>query len=100
MGLAWVDYDLVFPNDIGEPRHPSPVTRAFKEAVARAGLPPIRFHDLRHTAATLLAQGQHPKVVSEMLGHATVTITLDTYSHLVPVLHQQAADVMDRLFGA
>ncbi len=57
-------------------------------------------HDLRHTAATLLlAQGVHPKVVSEMLGHATITLTLDTYSYLVPVLHEQAA-AMDTLLGA
>jgi integrase len=77
------------------------VKSAFKRVVREAELPPIRFHDLRHTAATLLlAEGQHPKTVSEMLGHATITITLDTYSHRVPVLHQNAADAMDRLFGA
>jgi len=100
LGPAWADYDLVFPNEIGEPRHPSPVTRSFKSAVTAAGVPDIRFHDLRHTAATLLlTKGQHAKVVSEMLGHATITITLDTYSHYVSVLHEQAAQAMDDLFG-
>jgi integrase len=64
-------------------------------------LPAIRFHGLRHTAATLhLAQGVHPKVVSEMLEHTTIALTLDTYSHLVPVLHAQAAAVMDAVLGA
>lgn len=73
----------------------------FKTALREAELPVIRFHDLRHTAATLLlAEGVHPKVVSEMLGHATITLTLDTYSHLVPVLHAQVAAAMDALFGS
>ena len=67
----------------------------------RASLPTIRFHDLRHTAATLLlAQGVHTKVVSEMLGHATVSLTLDVYSHWVPTLHEQAAAAMDAALGA
>lgn len=60
----------------------------------------MRFHDLWHTAATLLlSAGPHPKVVSEMLGHATITLTLDTYSHLVPTMHEQAAAIMDRMLG-
>jgi integrase len=66
-----------------------------------AGLPPIRFHDVRRTVATLLlTKGVHPKVVSEMLGQATITLTLDTYSHLVPSMHAQAATVMDDLLSA
>jgi integrase len=61
---------------------------------------PVRFHDARHTAATLLlGQGVHPKVVSDMLGHSTVAITLDTYSHVTPAMHRQAASVMDDLLG-
>jgi integrase len=60
----------------------------------------VRFHDARHTAATLLlSKGVHPKVVSEMLGHSTVAITLDTYSHLTPTMHREAARVMDSLFS-
>lgn len=67
---------------------------------ARAGVPDIPFHSLRHTAATLLLiQGVHPKVVSEMLGHANVSITLDRYSHVVPTLHREAARAMDSLLG-
>ncbi|CCF83358.1 tyrosine-type recombinase/integrase [Nitrolancea hollandica] len=100
-GPLWQDDDLVFCEATGGPLSPSWQTKIFQEALARAGLPRIRFHDLRHTAATLLlARGTHPKVVSEMLGHATITLTLDTYSHLVPVLHEQAAATMDSLFGA
>jgi len=65
----------------------------------RAGLPHIRFHDLRHTAATLLLmQGIHPKIVSEMLGHSTVSITLDTYSHVLPDMQRDATEAFDRLF--
>jgi integrase-like protein len=61
----------------------------------------IRFHDLRHTAATLmLGRGAHPKIVSEMLGHSTVTITLDLYSHVTPTMQQQAADALDDLLSA
>ena len=70
-------------------------------AVTKAGLPAVRFHDLRHTAATLLlSRGVHPKVVSELLGHATFTLTLDANSHVLPVLHAEAASTMDAALGA
>jgi integrase len=76
------------------------VRRAFARLVRGAGLPHIRFHDLRHTAATLMLRaGVHPKVVSERLGHATVSITLDTYSHVLPDLQRDAAQALDRLLG-
>jgi integrase len=66
----------------------------------RAGVPIVRPHDARHTTATLLlGQGVHPKLVSEMLGHATVAITLDTYSHTTPAMHREAANVLDELLG-
>ncbi len=101
LGPEWQDQDLVFCNPTGGPVDPSWQVAVFKTALREAELPVIRFHDLRHTAATLLlAEGVHPKVVSEMLGHATITLTLDTYSHLVPVLHAQAAAAMDALFGS
>jgi integrase len=68
----------------------------FHPLLERAGLPRMRFHDLRHTAATLLlGSGVNPKIVSEMLGHASVAITLDIYSHVMPHMQQQAAQAMD-----
>ena len=72
-GELWEDHDLVFTNSFGRPLNPPNLTiRSFRPLLERAGLPTIRFHDLRHTAATLLTSGIHPKVASEMLGHADV----------------------------
>ena len=72
--------------------------RDFRQTLERAGLPRTRFHDLRHTAATpMLAQGVHPKVANEMLGHAAIGITLDLYSHVSPTMQRAAADTIDRL---
>ncbi len=97
-GEAWHDHGLVFCSATGGPVDLSWQRQTFYQVLKQADLPPIRFHDLRHTAATLLlTQGVHPKVVSEMLGHATITLTLDTYSHLLPVMHAQAAATMDAL---
>jgi len=91
-GATWTKSDLVFLREDGEPYHPERVSRLFTQAGKRAGLPRIRLHDLRHTYATLaLACGIHPKVVSERLGHANIAITLDTYSHAVPALSEEAA---------
>jgi integrase len=99
-GQLWVDNDLVFPNVIGRPRGASNIVRAFHPLLERAGLPRIRFHDLRHTAATLmLGRGVHAKLVSEMLGHASIGITLDTYSHVLPTMHREAAEVMENLLS-
>ncbi len=68
------------------------ISRSFKPLLKRAKLPNIRFHDLRHTFATLiLRNGEHPKVVQEMLSHATIAITMDTYSHLLPNMQREAA---------
>jgi integrase len=101
LGDQWEDSNLVFTNGSGGPVDPSWQRHLFKKALVEAGLPEVRFHDLRHTAATLLLSGGvHPKVVSEMLGHSTITLTLDTYSHLVPVLHDHAAELMDSLLTA
>ncbi len=98
---GWEDNDLVFPNTIGRPLDGMNLIKYwFRPLLKRAGLPPIRFHDLRHTAATLLlAQGINVKVVSEMLGHADVSITLRIYAHVMPHMQQQAADAMDATFG-
>ena len=81
--------------------HPEVVSRFFRKAVKKAMLPEIRLHDLRHTHATLALQaGIHPKVVSERLGHATVSITLDTYSHAIPAMQEEAAALIAGLVFA
>ncbi len=100
-GEAWEDNDLVFPNTLGRLINPANLlTRSFRPLLERAGLPRMRCHDLRHTAATLLLdQGVHPKIVSEMLGHSTMSITLDLYSHVTPSMQEQAAQALDSLFG-
>jgi integrase len=100
-GPAWTDAGLVFTREDGRPLHPREVTRAFTRHVLAAELPIIRLHDLRHTHATLaLAAGVHPKIVQERLGHANIAITLDTYSHAVPALEEQAARTVAALvFG-
>jgi integrase len=100
-GAAWNELGLVFCDAAGEPLSPTNETKRFQRAVAATGLPAIRFHDLRHTAATiLLAKGVHVKLVSEMLGHSTIVLTLDTYSHVIPAMHGDAAAAMDAVFGA
>jgi integrase len=92
---------LVFVDTEGHPvRRSNLRRRSFLALLTRAGLPRIRLHDLRHTAATLhLVQGTHPSVVQHMLGHARVSITLDTYSHVLPRLSKEAATRMDALLG-
>jgi integrase len=88
----WDEPDLVFRRENGEPLWPRTFSRAFEQHIREAGLPVIRLHDLRHTHATLaLHAGVHPKVVSERLGHSTVAITLDIYSHAVPAMQADAA---------
>jgi integrase len=100
-GTAWEDNGLVFPNQVGRPINPSNfLPRDFYPLLKRAGLPRMRFHDLRHSAATLLLElGIHPKVVSEMLGHSQIGITLDLYSHVTATMQQQAVTALDGLFG-
>jgi integrase len=96
----WLETGLVFTNQQGHAVGPGVVNRALAEALHHASLPPIRVNDLRHgTASMLLEAGTHPKVVQDLLGHSTVQLTLDTYSHVTPALHQHAARTMDRLLG-
>jgi integrase len=92
LGSAWEDLSLVFANEVGRPILPQNlVRRSFRRILDRAGLPHVRFHDLRHTAATLLlGRGVHAKIVSEMLGHSQIGITLDTYSHVLPTMQKDA----------
>jgi integrase len=101
LGSAHEDLDLVFAQLDGKPLHAHNVVRRdFQKVLERAGLPRIRFHDLRYCHATLLLQqGVHPKVVQERLGHSTIAMTLDVYSHTVPGLQRQAvARLEDGLF--
>jgi len=94
-GPAYADQDLVFATPLGTPWSPSDFSRAFRTFKARHGYQ-FRFHDLRHThASLLLAQGAHVKVVQERLGHASVTMTMDTYSHLLPGVQEAAVERFD-----
>jgi integrase len=98
-GAGWRDHGLVFTRPGGEPLNPDAVLLAFKRRAARLGLPVIRFHDLRHGWATLaLEAGEHPKVVAEQLGHASVKVTLDTYSHVTPGMQRGAVARVAGLF--
>jgi len=94
----WQENDLVFPSTIGTPMEPRNLLKDYKDLLNKAGLPNIRFHDLRHTAATLmLQQGTNPKIVQERLGHSTITLTLDTYSHVLPAMQEEVAEKMDEI---
>jgi len=101
LGSEYQDHDLVFCNQDGTPINIDYFSREFGRLVRRKGLRHVRFHDLRHTHATLLLQqGEHPKVVSERLGHSTITITMDLYSHVMPNMQKKAAQKLDDfLFG-
>ena len=101
-GEAWSDCRLVFTREDGTPIHPHSLSQTFSRRVKRAKVPQIRFHDLRHTHATLLlSAGVHPKVVQERLGHASISITLDTYSHVAPGMQEAAAAKLGAMvFGA
>jgi integrase len=98
-GRYYEDHGLVVCTSLGTPIIPRNFDRVWKRLLKESGLPEIRFHDLRHTHATiLLKQGIHPKVVSERLGHANIRITLDTYSHVLPGLQEAAAAKFEELF--
>jgi len=98
---GWVETGLVFTLESGEALDPESVSRYWRQAVKKSMLPQIRLHDLRHTHATLALQaGIHPKVVSERLGHATISITLDTYSHAIPAMQEEAAALIAGLVFA
>src|SRR5665647_1661831 len=95
---AGLDPRLVFAQENGAALDPESVSRYFRQAVKQSMLPQIRLHDLRHTHATLALQaGVHPKVVSERLGHVTIAITLDTYSHAIPAMQEAAAALIAEL---
>jgi integrase len=95
----WQEQGLLIDRGDGRPLNPDTLSAGWARHLRRQQLPPVRFHDLRHAHATLmLAQGVHPKIVSERLGHASIGITLDTYSHVLPTLQQEAAAAFDALF--
>jgi integrase len=99
LGASWHEHDLVMDSGDGSPVNPVNLSSAWPKFLKRAGLPHVRFHDLRHAHATLmLVQGVHPKVVSERLGHSNIGITLDTYSHVLPGMQAEAAEAFDALF--
>ncbi|MDP4014945.1 MAG: tyrosine-type recombinase/integrase [Candidatus Nanopelagicales bacterium] len=101
VGAGYRDQGLVFAAPEGSYVNPEHVSRVFKSEVQRLGLPPIRLHDLRHTWATLALQsGVHPRVVQERLGHSNVTITLQVYSHVAPLMHDEAAATVAGLIEA
>jgi integrase len=101
VGSLYENHNVIFSSEKGTPLSPENlVNRSFKPLLKRAELPEIRFHDLRHTCATLLlGRGVHPKIVQELLGHATIAMTLDTYSHYLPPMGDQASGAMGDALG-
>jgi integrase len=100
LGTALKDDDLVFSRPEGKPLLPDTISHAWNKIVKRAGLNHFRLHDARHTHASLmLKQGAHPKIVQERLGHATISTTLDLYSHVAPGLQEAVAKRFDEVLG-
>lgn len=98
-GAKWTENDLVFCNIYGNFLHPARLYIMFHKVLEEAGMPFIRFHDLRHSAATiLLSIGINVKVVQEMLGHSRISMTLDTYSHVLPGMQEEAVEKISNLF--
>ena len=96
---SWKESGLVFTTDLGTPISPRNLVRHFKSKIDEAGLPDIRFHDLRHgTASLLLERNVHPKLVSELLGHSSVNLTLNTYSHIINPMNKVVSDQIDDMF--
>lgn len=99
-GSRWQNSDLVFTTGVGTPIEPRNASRSFKRLLHRAGLREMRFHDLRHSFATLLLmQGAAPRVVMEMLGHSQINLTMNTYSHVIPSMQREAAAKLDALLS-
>lgn len=100
-GDRWVEGGLVFTTPKGTPLDARNVVRHFKATLTRAGLPDMRWHDLRHTCASLLlAQGVGPRTIMEILGHSQIALTMNTYSHVMPEMGREAAGLMDQLLSA
>jgi integrase len=100
LGAAWHDLDLVCDRGDGGHLDPDGFSHAFERIVERAGLPPTRLHDLRHSFATsLLVAGVHPKIVSEAMGHSSVAFTMDRYQHVAPTMGEQVAAAIEKSLG-
>ena len=100
LGPVWQETEFVFTKADGTPMDPEKVTKAFARAAKAAGITDVRLHDLRHTHAFLMMKaGVNPKIVSERLGHASVNITLDTYSHVLPGLQERCCLALRRAPG-
>ena len=101
LGVRVADDTFVCAREDGEPQQPNSIGYACDRFLAATKLPRIRFHDLRHSHATaMLASNVHPKIVSERLGHSRITLTMDTYSHVIPGMQEEAAAAIDAAFGA
>lgn len=99
LGIKFTDDDFICSWDNGTPFRPHYISDIFRNAVSNLMYPKIRFHDLRHTHATmLLSKDVNPKIVSERLGHSTINITLDTYSHVLPNMQKEAVKKLNQLF--
>jgi integrase len=100
-GENWHNLDLVFPSSVGTPMTASNIRRDFRKLLKASGLPKIRFHDLRHTAASLMLNHGIPVlIVSKRLSHSKPSITIDIYGHLIPSRQEEAAQLMDNLMFA
>lgn len=98
LGPIYQDFDLVACTQHGTPLNPVNIRRTFKRMIKMADVPEIRFHDLRHTHATLLlSNGVHVKVISERLGHSNIKVTLDNYSHVLPSKQEEVARKLDEI---
>ena len=98
-GAAWQEHDIVFSNSLGKFMEGSFVHKLFKQLLKQAELPDVRFHDLRHTVATImLKMGVHPKQVQELLGHSQIAITMDLYSWVLPSMQRELMDQVDEIF--
>jgi integrase len=99
-GLWANDLNLVFTTPLGEPLNPSSLTRRFRVVLTEVGVPQMRFHDLRHSCASMLiATGTHPRLIMETLGHSQVSLTMNRYSHVAPIIQREVAGRMDSIIS-
>jgi len=100
LDLTFDNYTLLFCHNDNSPLKANTVSGAWRTLMKRLGIKNIRFHDMRHTmATTMLRAGVHPKIVQERLGHSSIVITLDTYSHVAPGLQHSAANKLDDIYN-